>query len=56
MLAKSSAEDKDAVVVTKATADANNLKSIADLAPVASTFVLGGPAGVGRPGRPASPG
>jgi osmoprotectant transport system substrate-binding protein len=43
VLAKSSAEDKDAVVVTKATADANNLKSIADLGPVASTFVLGGP-------------
>lgn len=43
VLEKSAAEDKDAVVVTKATADANNLKSIADLAPVASTFVLGGP-------------
>ena len=43
VLDKSDAQDKDAVVVTKATADANNLKSIADLAPVASTFVLGGP-------------
>ena len=43
VLDKSAAEDKDAVVVTKATADANNLKSIADLAPVASGFVLGGP-------------
>ena len=43
VLNKSEAEDKDAVVVTKATADANNLKSIADLAPVASTFILGGP-------------
>ena len=43
VLTKSAAEDKDAVVVTKETADANNLKSIADLAPVASTFVLGGP-------------
>jgi len=43
VLTKSAAEDKDAVVVTKATADANSLKSIADLAPVASTFVLGGP-------------
>jgi len=43
VLDKSAAEDKDAVVVTKATADANNLKSIADLAPVASTFILGGP-------------
>ena len=43
VLDKSGAEDKDAVVVTKATAEANNLKSIADLAPVASTFILGGP-------------
>ena len=43
MLDKSDAEDKDAVVVTKETADANNLKSIADLAPVASHFILGGP-------------
>jgi osmoprotectant transport system substrate-binding protein len=43
VLEKSTAENKDAVVVTRATADANNLKSIADLAPVASTFVLGGP-------------
>ena len=43
VLEKSAAEDKDAVVVTKATADANNLKTIADLAPVASTFILGGP-------------
>lgn len=37
------AEDKDSIVVTKATADAHNLKSIADLAPVASTMVLGAP-------------
>jgi len=43
VLAKSSAEDKDAVVVTKETAEANNLTTIADLAPVASTFILGGP-------------
>ena len=43
VLAKSEAEDKDAVVVTKETADANNLKTIADLAPVASGFILGGP-------------
>ncbi len=43
VLAKSDAEDKDAVVVTKETADANNLKTIADLAPVASGFILGGP-------------
>ncbi|HEY5877843.1 MAG TPA: ABC transporter substrate-binding protein [Nakamurella sp.] len=43
VLEKSAAENKDAVVVTKATADANNLTSIADLAPVAATFILGGP-------------
>ena len=43
VLAKSDAEDKDAVVVTKETADANNLKTIADLGPVASRFILGGP-------------
>ena len=43
VLAKSDAEDKDAVVVTKETADANNLKTIADLAPVAGAFILGGP-------------
>ena len=43
VLDKSAAEDKDAIVVTKETADANNLKSIADLKDVASTFVLGGP-------------
>ena len=43
VLEKSAAEDKDAIVVTKETADANNLKSIADLAPLAPTFVLGGP-------------
>ena len=43
VLDKSEAEDKDAIVVTKDTADANNLKSIADLKDLASTFVLGGP-------------
>ena len=43
VLEKSSAEDKDAIVVTKETADANNLKSIADLAPLAASWVLGGP-------------
>ena len=43
VLTQSAAEDKDAVVVTKETAEANNLTSIEDLAPVASTFVLGGP-------------
>jgi osmoprotectant transport system substrate-binding protein len=43
VLDKSSAEDKDAVVVTQATATKYNLKSIADLKPVAGQFVLGGP-------------
>ncbi|MET0863181.1 MAG: ABC transporter substrate-binding protein [Nakamurella sp.] len=43
VLDKSAAEDKDAIVVTKETADANNLKSIADLKDLASTWVLGGP-------------
>ncbi len=43
VLTQSAAEDKDSIAVTKDTADANNLKSIADLAPVASTMVLGGP-------------
>lgn len=42
--AKSAAEDKDAVVVTKKTADTYKLKTIADLAPVAGQMVLGGPA------------
>jgi osmoprotectant transport system substrate-binding protein len=37
------AEDKDAVVVTQATADKYHLKSIADLAPVAGNLKLGGP-------------
>ena len=43
VLDKSAAEDKDAVVVTKETADTNNLKSIADLKAVQSQFVIGGP-------------
>lgn len=43
VLAQSEAQDKDSIAVTKATAETNNLKSIADLTPVASTFVLGGP-------------
>jgi len=43
VLAKSSAEDKDAVVVTKATAAKYGLKSIADLAPQAKNLTLGGP-------------
>jgi osmoprotectant transport system substrate-binding protein len=43
VLDKASAEDKDSVVVTKETADKYHLTSIADLAPVASQLVLGGP-------------
>jgi len=37
------AQDSDSITVTQATADKYNLKSIADLTPVASKFVLGGP-------------
>ncbi len=40
---QSTAQDKDAVVVTKATADKYKLTSIADLAPVAKDLTLGGP-------------
>jgi len=43
VLDKSTAEDKDAVVVTKATATKNSLKGIGDLAPVAKNLTLGGP-------------
>ncbi|HEX2903011.1 MAG TPA: ABC transporter substrate-binding protein [Jatrophihabitans sp.] len=43
VLQQSSAEDKDAIVVTKATADKYNLKSIADLAAVAGKLTLGAP-------------
>jgi osmoprotectant transport system substrate-binding protein len=43
VLAQSQAEDKDSIVVTKATADQYKLTSIADLAPVAKDLVLGGP-------------
>ena len=43
MLDQSKAEDKDAIVVTKATADKYNLKSIADLAAVANKLTLGAP-------------
>ncbi|MFC4944021.1 ABC transporter substrate-binding protein [Pseudonocardia sp. GCM10023141] len=41
--AKSAAEDKDAVVVTKETAAKYNAKSIADLAPNCGQLVFGGP-------------
>ncbi|MDV3128723.1 ABC transporter substrate-binding protein [Mycobacterium sp. 21AC1] len=44
MLNPSPAEDKDVIAVTRATADKYHLKSVSDLAPVASEFVLGGPA------------
>jgi osmoprotectant transport system substrate-binding protein len=43
VLEKSAAEDKDAVVVTKATADKLGLKSIADLEGKSQDLVLGGP-------------
>jgi osmoprotectant transport system substrate-binding protein len=43
VLNQSSAEDKDSVTVTKATADKYQLKSIADLQPVAGQLTLGGP-------------
>jgi len=43
VLDKSAAEDKDAVVVTKDTANKYSLKTIADLSPVAKDLVLGGP-------------
>jgi len=43
VLAKSAAEDKDAVVVTQKTAAKYGLKSIADLGPLAKNLTLGGP-------------
>ena len=43
VLDQSQAEDKDAIVVTKATADKYHLASISDLQPVAGKLVLGGP-------------
>ncbi|WP_319455335.1 MULTISPECIES: ABC transporter substrate-binding protein [unclassified Mycobacterium] len=43
MLTPSSAEDKDVLAVTKATADKYKLTKISDLAPVAGELVLGGP-------------
>jgi osmoprotectant transport system substrate-binding protein len=43
VLTQSAAEDKDAIVVTKETAAKYNLKSIADLAAVASKLTLGAP-------------
>lgn len=43
VLEPSSAEDKDAVVVTRATAEQYDLTTIGDLAPVAGDLTLGGP-------------
>lgn len=43
ILKSSSAQDKDSVTVTQATATKYHLSSIADLAPVAKNFVIGGP-------------
>jgi osmoprotectant transport system substrate-binding protein len=43
VLEKSQAEDKDAVVVTKATADKYSLKSIGDLKDVSKDMTFGGP-------------
>ncbi|REF36652.1 ABC transporter substrate-binding protein [Thermasporomyces composti] len=43
VLEMSSAEDKDAVVVTRETAEEYDLSSIEDLKPYASSMVLGGP-------------
>ncbi|HJQ07595.1 MAG TPA: ABC transporter substrate-binding protein [Nocardioides sp.] len=43
VLAKSDAEDKDSVTVTRATAEKYHLTSIADLKPVAGQLTLGGP-------------
>ena len=43
MLTPSAAQDSDSVAVTRATAEKHKLKTIADLAPVASEMVLGGP-------------
>ncbi|HEY0486652.1 MAG TPA: ABC transporter substrate-binding protein [Mycobacteriales bacterium] len=44
ILTSSKAESKDTVTVTEATAKRYNLKSLADLPPVAGQLVLGGPA------------
>lgn len=43
VLDKSAAEDKDAIVVTKETADKYGLTSIQDLAPVAKNLTIGAP-------------
>ena len=43
ILNSSSAEDKDSITVTQATATKYHLASISDLSPVAKDFVIGGP-------------
>jgi osmoprotectant transport system substrate-binding protein len=43
ILNSSSAQDKDSITVTQATAAKYHLKSIADLTPVAKDFIIGGP-------------
>jgi osmoprotectant transport system substrate-binding protein len=43
ILNSSSAQDKDSITVTQATATKYHLTSISDLSPVAKDFVLGGP-------------
>lgn len=43
ILNPATAEDKDSMVVTQATATKDNLKAIPDLSAVAGTFVIGGP-------------
>ncbi|MGH8978017.1 MAG: ABC transporter substrate-binding protein [Acidimicrobiia bacterium] len=42
-LTPSDAQDRNALAVTKATADANSLTTVSDLQPVAGELVLGGP-------------
>ncbi|MDX6738959.1 ABC transporter substrate-binding protein [Actinocorallia sp. A-T 12471] len=44
ILASAAAEDNDSLTVTAETAEKNNLKTVADLAPVAKDFTVGGPA------------
>ncbi|ROO83252.1 osmoprotectant transport system substrate-binding protein [Actinocorallia herbida] len=44
ILTSAAAEDNDSLTVTADTATKNNLKTIADLAPVAKDFTVGGPA------------
>jgi osmoprotectant transport system substrate-binding protein len=46
------ATDQNGFVVTQATATSKNLKKISDLAPIASTLVLGGPPECPSPQRP----